>query len=273
MSRRRASRVGKLASVAALLVSAAAARGADVEPARALLAQVRWLNETTRAWTDRTQQLDLTIVDRRGNERRRAMKIMTRRPDPDRTRTILFFTSPPQVRGIGLLQWTAPHEEDRQWLYLPELKRVRQITGSSKRESFVGTDFSYEDLSIWSEVLDWTEEDAGAALLRDETVDGEECAVIEMRPTGAGVSYEKIRLWLGRRDSVIHRMEFEGGGKTVKILLLTDVRPVGAIPVAHRLEMQNARSGSSTRVVMREIAYDTGLSGDRFTQRALEKGP
>lgn len=260
--------------VVAALVRAptSAEEAAPSNPARALLDHVRHLNETTRAWTDRTQRLDLTIVDRRKNERHREMKIETKKYDGDETRTILFFLAPPEVRGVGLLQWSKPHEEDTQWLRLPELERPRRISGSGKRESFVGTDFSYEDLSIWAEILDWTDADAKVGLLRDEPVETQPCAVIEMVPVGADVSYEKIRVWLGREDWVIHRMEFDHRAKTVKRLDLTDVRRVGDIPVAHRLVMHNLRGGSSTSVVFTDIEYDTRIADEEFTQRRLEKG-
>src|SRR5207244_9984317 len=102
----------------------------------------------------------------------------------DRTKTMLFFESPPEVKGVGFLQLADPHAKDAQWLYLPELKRVRQSSGGAKRESFVGTDFSYDDLAIISQITDWTESDARTKLLRDETQDGRACHVIEFTPTG-----------------------------------------------------------------------------------------
>jgi hypothetical protein len=263
-----------LVVVAWIACVATAVEGEDAAVAgRRLLDEVHRLNESTRAWKDRIQHLDLTIVDRRKNERRREMKVVTKKFGAGETRTLLFFLTPVDVRGVGLLQWSTPHQEDMQWLYLPALGgEPRRISGSSKRESFVGTDFSFEDLSIWSDILDWTEEDARAALLKDEALRGVNCAVIEMTPKSVDVSYEKIRLWLGRDDFVIHRMEFDAGGKTVKTLELGDVRAVGAIPVAHRLEMRNLRGGSSTVVVLTSVTFDSGVSDDELTKRRLQKG-
>ena len=86
----------------------------------------------------------------------------------------------PMVRGIGFLQWIAPREPDRQWLYLPSLKRTRQISGGSRTDSFAGTDFSYEDLSIMADVLDWGPDSAAASLKGSETLDGQECDIVEL---------------------------------------------------------------------------------------------
>jgi len=243
------------------------------EAARSLFAKVHQLNHTTRAWTDRRQELLVTIVDRRKNERRRTLELFTRKTGDDSSRNILFFLSPPEVKGIGLLQWIDPHEEDRHWLYLPALKRIRQITGSSRRGSFVGTDFSYEDLTLIQEILDWTREDATISLAGEEVVDGSACAMIDVVPKDDDVGYAKIRIWLGKEDLVVHKYTFEDRkGRLAKTLLVSDIRMVKQIPAAHRLEMRNERSGSHTIIEFSKVVFDTGLAEDLFTQRRLEKG-
>src|SRR5262249_57578838 len=140
----------------------AGAAGGDA--ARAKLDQVKALNQTTRKWTDRVQRMQLTIVDRRGGEARRELEVMTKRYGTDASRSIMFFHAPPTVEGIGFLQWIAPQEPDRQWLYLPALKRTRQISGGARAEDFARTHFSHEDLSIVADRLGWGEDKAAAAL-------------------------------------------------------------------------------------------------------------
>ena len=246
---------------------------ASEEAAWALFAKVQELNHTTRAWTDRSQELRVKIVDRRNNERRRTIELFTRKEANDASRSILFFLSPPEVQGIGLLQWIDPHQADRHWLFLPALKRIRQITGSSRRESFVGTDFSYEDLTLIQEILDWTREDADISLAGEEDVDGRPCAMIDVQPKDEDVGYGKIHLWLGKDDFVVHKFTFEDrNGRLAKTLLMSDVRMVKQIPAAHRMEMRNERSGSHTIIEFAKIVFDTGLAEDMFTQRRLEKG-
>jgi len=171
------------------------------------------------------------------------------------------------------LQWIEPHQEDRNWLYLPAMKRIRQITGSSRRESFVGTDFSYEDLSLIQEILDWKREDAEISVVAEETIDGASCAVIEVVPKDDEVGYGKIRLWLGKDDLVVHKFTFEErSGQLAKTLLLSDIRMVKNIPAAHRMEMRNERTGSYTIIEFTEIVFDSGLGEEMFTQRRLERG-
>ena len=263
-----------LAAVALVLGLLAAAARAD-DGARGLLDKVKQLNDTTRKWTDRQQRMKLDIVDRRGNDAQRDLEVLTKRYGHDASRSIMFFHAPPQVQGIGFLQWIAPQEPDRQWLYLPALKRTRQISGGARTESFAGTDFSYEDLSIMADVLDWGPDKAQAALTREDTIDGTVTDVIELTPSSAAdVSYGKIRLWLGRTDQVAHKYEFlDQQGQLAKTLLLGDIRDVNGIPAAHKLEMRNERNGSHTLVELTALTYNSGLDDDVFTQRRLEKGP
>lgn len=259
----------------AVIAMLALASTAPAEPtAGELLDRARVLSATTRKWDDRLQRMALTIVDRRGGERHRELLIRLKKYPADRTRTILFFLSPPDVKGVGFLQWADPHGKDEQWLYLPELKRVRQISGGAKRESFVGTDFSYEDLAIISQALDWNERDAPARGLRLESLDGRDCHVIERTPAAKELAYSRLRLWLTVDDLTVLQFEMDdASSRLVKRLRLSDIRAVGAIPTAFRMEMRNVRTGSHTLVEFTEVQYDTGMSDDRFTQRALEHGP
>lgn len=264
-----------LATIVTLVAALAGGTAAAEPTARELLDRTRELNNTTRKWTDRTQRMAVTIVDRRGGERHRTMRVYFKKYPEDRNRSLLFFEEPPDVRGVGFLQWGDPRGKDTQWLYLPELKRPpRQISGGAKRESFAGTDFNYNDLSIIGQLTDWTEAEARAELLRSEPVDGGSAWVIEFTPVGKDVGYRRILAWLRADDLMITRYEmYEGDGEPTKRLVLDDIRPVGAVPTAFRMQMANLRAGSRTDVKLTEVTYDTGLSDDQFTQRALEHGP
>lgn len=260
-----------LVGLGAMLAAAVAPAGATT--ARELLDQTRQLAQTTRKWTDRVQRLKLRIVDRRGGERDRELVIDLKKYPEDRNRSIVFFESPPEVKGVGFLQWADPHAKDEQWLYLPELKRVRQISAGAKHESFVGTDFSYDDLAIIGEITDWTDADARTNLVRDETLDGRACHVIEFTPTGKDLTYGKVVAWLTADDLVIVKFEMDDkSGRLEKVLTLTDIRTLGAIPTPFHMEMKNEQSGSHTVVDFSEVKYDTGLADEMFTERALEHG-
>jgi outer membrane lipoprotein-sorting protein len=176
---------------------------------------------------------------------------------------------------VGFLSFSYPDKDDDQWLYLPELKRVRQITANTRKQSFQGSDFSYQDLELFDDIRDWTEKDATTKLVREgEVVDGVPCAVIELTPQGKDLDYSRFVLWLDRKDSTVRKMEFydQKDGALLKTLLLTEFKTIDNLPTAHRMEMANVKKGTKTVMELSEIRYNQGLADDIFTQRYLERG-
>jgi Outer membrane lipoprotein-sorting protein len=260
-------------AVVALLLLAVGRVGLAAETARQILDRRKALDDTTRKWTDREERLAMTIRDARGGERQRALRLYERRLPGDERQTIVFFESPAEVKGVGFLANTHKGWAGEQWLYLPELKRVRQITPRSRTESFVGTDLSYQDLDIIQEMSSWSEDDARSSLRGEETVDGVPTHVIELVPQRADIGYRKIVVWLGRDDLVPRRLEFFGDGSDpVKRIAQRDIQGVGAIPIARSIEVETPAKGSKTVIASSDAAFDLGLEDDLFSQRALERG-
>lgn len=246
--------------------------GVAADSAREILDRARALDDTTRAWTDRVQRMTLTIHEAGGGARQRELKVFTKRGAGGGERTVSFFLAPREVEGVGFLQWSRPDADAEQWLYLPELKRTRQIAARLRDESFMSTDFSYRDLDILAEFQRWSEANAPAQLTGTETIDGHPTDIIELRPMMAGMPYGTIVVWMDRAELTPRRVEFRNGNEAAKTLTLDDIRPVGAIPTPHRLEIRTLASGTRTVVTFPEVVYDTTLPDDLFTQRALERG-
>ena len=264
---------GEAAAPAASPAVPGAAPTQAVNEARLLLDEANQLDDTTRAWTDRMQRIKLLITDGRGIERRREIIMRTLRLPGGEDKTSTVFLTPPEVRGTAFLQFAHQDRDAEQWLFLPALGRVRQIAAQSKNESFMGTDFSYRDLELLTDVFEWSEEEAPARLLGTETIDGKDAAVIELTPKAKDVGYQKIRLVMTRPDHVIRRMEFFGSSDTPKKRLgLDDIRMVGAIPTAYKLEMVQTQTNSKTDVDVVDVRYNQGIPEDLFTTRALERG-
>ena len=263
-----------LARLAALvLVIVAAAAPARGETARAILDRRKALDDGSRHWDDRHQKMKLTIFDKRGGERVRDLDIYDRREPGDEQKTILFFLSPPEVKGTGLLAFTHKGRPADQWLYLPALQRIRQITTQTRNESFMGTDLSYHDLDLVQEMTSWTESDARSNLRGEEPVDGTPCHAIELAPQRSDIGYAKIVLWLGRDDLVPRRLElWEDGAEPKKRIVQSDVRAVGPIPVPYHVEVSTPSAGSRTVIDIRDVGFNGKLDPDLFSQRTLERG-
>jgi len=258
--------------VSLVLTLTAAAHAA--ESARQLLDRRQALEDGARHWNDRQQKLAFKIVDRRGGERTRDLTLAEKRYPADERKTIVFFLSPPEVKGTGFLSFTHKGKPADQWLYLPELQRVRQITASTRNQSFVGTDLTYHDLDLLTEMATWTEADATSNLRGDEAVDGIACAVIELAPQREDIGYKQIVLWLGRDDLVPRRIEFHGDdGGVAKRIDQRDLRTIDGIPIPYTTVVTSPAAGTSTTITVAETRFNQQLADDGFTQRALEQGP
>jgi outer membrane lipoprotein-sorting protein len=258
--------------LAFLLLYGVPALGA--ETARQILDRREALDDGERHWDDRKQKLTFKISDRRGSTRTRELELAEKRYPGDERKSIVFFSAPPEVKGTGFLAFTHKGKPADQWLYLPELQRVRQITANTRNQSFVGTDLTYHDLDLLTEMTSWTEADAASSLRGEETVDGVACHVIDLAAKRDDIGYKKIALWLGKDDLVPRKLEFFGDeAEPTKRITQSDVRKVGAIPIAFHTKVETPAAGSSTEVDVADTQFNQKLGDDAFTQGALEQGP
>jgi len=105
---------------------------------------------------DETADLEMVLTNKRSEERIR--KVVAYRKDYGKdSKLVMFFKGPADVKDSGFLSWNDDNEskDDDQWLYLPALKKVRRISAGDKKDSFMGTDFTYDDMGKWK-VEDYT---------------------------------------------------------------------------------------------------------------------
>ena len=93
------------------------------------------------------QQMQMTLVGRNGAKRERKFEMRVRK-DGEVLRSYVRFSHPTDVSGTQLVIVDNPDKVDEQLLYLPALKRTNRIAGKARKGSFMGSDFSFEDLEI-----------------------------------------------------------------------------------------------------------------------------
>lgn len=98
-------------------------------------------------WKTLESRLDMILIDAAGRESRRTVlkRVIEDGGAPDKTLGI--FLEPADVRGTVMLTFEQSYGSDEQWLFLPSLKRTKKINAENKSGSFVGTEFSWEDIS------------------------------------------------------------------------------------------------------------------------------
>ena len=179
----------------------------------------------------------------------------------------MFFHRPPDVRDLAFLVWKYPGRDDDRWLYVPALKLVRRIAASDKHTSFVGSDFSYEDVSGREP------EDDSHKLLREEPVGGREAYVVESVPKEPADFSRKLSwidktMWLPLKEEYYDRR-----GDLARVYTAEEVKEVQGFWTAVKRTMKNVQSGHRTDVVLDDLRYNLKLSPDLFSERALRAPP
>jgi outer membrane lipoprotein-sorting protein len=211
---------------------------------------------------------ELTVVSKEGKTRTKAWKSYREGYAGD-AKVLVRFTAPPEVRGVGFLSLGRTGRNADQWLYLPSMKRERRIATQDRDASFVGTDFSYEDME------EFDHKKYEVRLLGEETLDGLPCHVIEARPGEKGDRsvYERRVLYLRKDILYLVREDLfrEEENTPAKRLLLSDVVLQDGHWLARKLEMSDLRKGSRTTVTLREAAFERPQPPDRYTIRNLNR--
>lgn len=94
-----------------------------------------------------SSNMTLTLINAYGDKIDRVMNSMVLENNEEGNKSITEFVEPKDVKGTKLLTWTRKSESNKQWLYLPRFKRIKKISSSGQSGSFMGSEFSYEDIA------------------------------------------------------------------------------------------------------------------------------
>jgi len=226
---------------------------------------------------DSRAALRMKLFDRRARTRDRALTLLTLKgKDTAGDRLLIRFTYPNDIRGTGFLVWEHPKGEDERFLYLPSLGRVRRIAGSEAQNSFVGSDFSYEDIG-GREFDDYTYAFAGADAENASWTgpDGRARPAyrLESKRKDASVEYPRnVSLVLKDSFVVVQADVFNRRNEPQKQYTVQRIEAVQGIWTVLASTMTNDLDRTKTELAIERIEYNVGLKEDAFTRRELEAG-
>jgi hypothetical protein len=213
--------------------------------------------------------MTMQLVNHRGAIRERTLLSYSLDVGED-SKSIMFFESPADVKGTGFLSWQYdnPDQDDDRWLYLPAMKKVRRISGASaKKENFMGSDFTYDDMGGRS-----VDEDQHQ-LLREEDFDGSACWVVEHTPLNDDATYSKRISWIRKDALTTLKVEFyDRMGALLKTLRASEIVKQGNYWTTRKLEMTNHQRNHKTLITLDRIEYDLAMDESMFTVPTLERG-
>lgn len=220
-----------------------------------------------RGWGDSTAHLEMQLFDKNALLATREMRLKSLEVLDDGDKSLTIFDTPRDVQGTAFLSFTHVLEPDEQWLYLPALKRVKQISSKNKTSPFMGSEFSYEDLNSF-EVPRYD-----YRWLRDEVFDGQDCFVVEARSKDPYSGYSREVVWVDKAEYRTLKVEYyDRRQRHLKTLIYSGYqRYLDRHWRASMQTMTNHLNGNRTEVRLTDYRFQTGLSDTDFNQNSLKR--
>ena len=221
----------------------------------------------------------MPLIDKKNQTRVRTIKSF-RKDYGDDKKSISFFLSPADVKNTASMGFDYEDEakEDDNWLYLPALRKVKRIASSNKKDSFMGTDFTYHDMN-GLKVGEWEYQ-----MVKDsDMIDGQDCWVIGSMPRKdiaeeviKDTGYTKRLVWI-RKDNfvVVQGKVWVKKGNKIKVLKASDIKQIQGIWTVGKLEMSTYAGDQkehSTVLSFDNTVYNQGVDDNTFTTSRMEKG-
>lgn len=218
-------------------------------------------------WTDSQAEMEMLLKNQHGETSTRQMRIKSMEQHNDGDKSLTIFDSPRDVKGTAFLSFSHPTANDEQWLYLPALKRVKRISSRNKSGSFMGSEFSFEDLTSFEiEKYDYK-------YLRDENINGMDCFVVEQFPKDKYSGYKRRIVWIDKTEYRTIKTDFyDRKNSLLKTLTFADYNKYEEKHWrASKLEMVNHQSGKSTLLTWKNYQFKKGLNEKDFNKNALKR--
>ncbi|ADY12651.1 outer membrane lipoprotein-sorting protein [Sphaerochaeta globosa] len=211
--------------------------------------------------------LVMTLTNAKGSVRERS--IVQYRMDSEGVESkLMFFLSPSDVRNTSFLSLSYEDgRSDAQYIYLPALKRVKRIASDSKNDSFMGSDFTYDDMGSRHPDLDTH------TVLRTELIQGTSTLVVQSIAKG-DEDYPRTLSWVVEGEWFGLKKEFYTQDGTLgKTLSIEAFEKVDGIYVITDMTMKDWKKQTSTRIQMKEVAFNQDFGDNFFTERQMKMGP
>ena len=224
---------------------------------------------------NQVSDMEMTLIDKNGKKRVRKIRAFTKDKGEDTLR-LMFFIEPADVEDTAFLtyDYDQSDKDDDQWIYLPALRKTKRIATSDKSGSFMGSDFTYSDMT--KRDLD----DYDYTLLKEVKVRNTDAWLIQTVPRTKEVivrtGYTKSVVYV-RKDNfmVIRGVHWVKKGNRLKYMDIKELKMIDGIWVATEMHMTTKKGKSTlhkTIMTFANVRFNQDLKEDFFSIRRMEKG-
>ena len=177
--------------------------------------------------------------------------------------SLIFVTAPARDKGTAFLK-----RGNEMWNYVPNIDRTVKMPPSMMSQSWMGSDFSNDDLVRGVSTVD----DYTHSLLRTEEMDGHQCYVIEMVPKPeAPVVFEKVVYWISKKHYLPVKLEnYDELGDLVSTINFKEIKNLGGRNIPTVIEMiPEGKRGQKTVLTTHKADYSVSLNQNFFSIQNL----
>jgi len=178
-------------------------------------------------------------------------------------KSFIEFLSPARDRGTKMLKTGKVLK-----IYFPSAERVMRLSGHMLRQSMMGSDFSYEDLTETAEEL---RKEYDVKLLGEEVFAAAQCYVLELESKIENKTYFFIKIWVDKERYIGLKVEFYAKSeKLLKVLTVEDIKSFKNRYYPTKVTMEDKlRKNSKTEMIIKTIEFDIQIPQGTFTERNL----
>ncbi|MDQ7054379.1 MAG: outer membrane lipoprotein-sorting protein [candidate division KSB1 bacterium] len=180
-------------------------------------------------------------------------------------KSFILILEPAKEKGITFLKIN-----NEMWNYIPRINRIIKIPPSMMLQSWMGSDFTNDDLVKESNVV----EDYEHRFLGEEKLDGDLAYKIELTPKPeAAVVWGKIIEWIRKKDYVPLRADYYNErGERIRTMLFKEIKRMGGRTIPTRMELLNEKKpGNRTVLVLENVVFDRPIRKSVFTMTFLKR--
>ncbi|MDI9347342.1 MAG: outer membrane lipoprotein-sorting protein [Methylacidiphilales bacterium] len=197
--------------------------------------------------------IEMTLVNEQGSERHRLLT-MWKKKQNENSRVLIKFYSPADIKGSSFLTISSDgNSNNEQSMFLPALKRIIKISGNDKHKSFMGSDYSNDDVGGRTIVMD-------SHSLESETP--KQCKVVSI-PKDTDSPYKKLINTIDCERMVLLSVEYYDANGLFKTLINKTIKNIEGMWMPMESEMNQHKRKSYT--IMKVSNTDTTVTiDDRF---------
>lgn len=210
----------------------------------------------------------MKLITKNNKERIREMTMLRKNFGPvgGEQKYFIYFHRPADIKRMSFMVYKYPGRDDDRWLFIPAINMTRRIAARDKTSSFVGSDFTYEDIS-GRDI-----EDDAYILEKEEVLNGNEVYVVRSTPKAGDVNYSYKISWIDKKNFLPLKDEYyDLKGDLMRVFTAEKIENVKEFPTIVQRTMKNLQSGHRTEVTYLKTDYNINIEDSLFSERFLKR--